>query len=125
MRIKCRITRSQLRIGPASPLPGRGTLSQKSADALAAGLGQIGRGRFPTRKVQENALGVLDGRYVPVVILDHLDRCTHLLAEKIDIDAFGKPKGGVCVAEAIGTPVPSPPLVPKLYGYGIGAASSR
>jgi hypothetical protein len=47
-----------------------------------------GRNRFPSGHPLQNALGILDGVHMPVVIFDHLNRRSHLLRKNINIHAF-------------------------------------
>ena len=62
------------------------------------------RNRLPSRYTLQNALGIFRRRDVAVVILDHLDRGTHLLGKEIDIHTFHQSEGGIGMPQAIGAP---------------------
>ena len=58
----------------------------------------------PAWQAEENPVGILDGRDMAVVILNHFHRRAHLLRKEIHVNALRQPKGGVGVPEAIGAP---------------------
>src|SRR5260370_20945242 len=59
------------------------------------------RDRLPSRYPLQNALGILGRRDVAVIVLDHLDGCSHLFCQEINVNAFRQAEGGVGVAETI------------------------
>ena len=56
----------------------------------------------PNRGALKDAVRILHWGHVAVMVLDHLDRGAHLLREKIHIDPFRQPEGGVGMTKAIG-----------------------
>src|ERR1017187_7065659 len=57
--------------------------------------------RFPSRYSLQNTLGILGRRDVAVIVLDHLDRCSHLFCQEINVNAFRQTEGCIGVAETI------------------------
>src|ERR1035437_5106393 len=74
----------------------------------------LGLDGLPSRYSLQNALGILDWRDVAVIILDHLDRGSHLFCEEVNIDAFRQAEGGVGMAEAVGAASAAGGAVEKL-----------
>src|SRR2546426_11363312 len=63
---------------------------------------RLNRQWLPSRNPLKNALGALGGRDVAVIILDHLYGSSHLLGEKIYVNAFHEAEGCVGVAGKVG-----------------------
>src|SRR2546422_4900153 len=63
---------------------------------------RLNRQWLPSRNPLKNALGALGGRDVAVIILDHLYGSSHLLGEKIYVNAFHEAEGCIGVAETVG-----------------------
>src|SRR5260370_27627476 len=55
------------------------------------------RDRLPSRYPLQNALGIFGRRDVAVIVLDHLDGCSHLFCQEINVNAFRQTEGGVSV----------------------------
>ena len=60
---------------------------------------------FPIIHTHQNAIRILDGVDMAVVLLDHLHRGAHLFGEQVHIHALAQSERGVGVPEAIGRAV--------------------
>jgi hypothetical protein len=87
----------------AFPPSGSRPEKREGADRRAISAPPVARQRSaPNQKALENAMRILDGGHMAVVVFNHLDRGAHLLGEEIHVDTLGEPEGGVGVPEAIG-----------------------
>ncbi len=56
----------------------------------------------PSADAHQHAVGMLNGVHMAIMLLDHFDRCAHLLGENVNIHPGGEPQRGIGMAEAIG-----------------------
>lgn len=69
---------------------------------LGLRVGFINLRHFPPGHALQHAICMLDGIHMAVMILDHLDRGSHLLSKKINVYALLQAERGVGVPETIG-----------------------
>src|ERR1700720_2258402 len=62
---------------------------------------RVTRDRLPSWFPLQNTLGILGRRAVAVIVFDHLDGCSHLFCQEINVNAFHQAVGGIGVAETI------------------------